>query len=62
MFKIKKKEQLAGDTVLFIVEADDIAKNGKPGQFVMVMVNEAGERIPLTIADFDIPALVIGVD
>ncbi|MBA3053198.1 MAG: sulfide/dihydroorotate dehydrogenase-like FAD/NAD-binding protein [Candidatus Omnitrophota bacterium] len=53
MFEIKKKEQLAGDTVLFAVDAPDIAENGRPGQFVMVMVNEEGERIPLTIADFD---------
>jgi ferredoxin--NADP+ reductase len=53
MFKILKKEDIAQDTKLFIVSAPDIAKKSKAGQFVILRVNEHGERFPLTIADYD---------
>ena len=53
MYKILVKQQLAPSVQLFEVEAPLIAKKSKPGQFVILRVNEHGERIPLTIADFN---------
>ncbi|MDF2634786.1 MAG: oxidoreductase FAD/NAD(P)-binding domain protein [Pelosinus sp.] len=53
MYKILVKQQLAPSVQLFEVEAPLIAKKAKPGQFVILRVNEEGERIPLTIADFN---------
>lgn len=53
MWEIISREILAKDTVLLQIDTPDIAKNTEPGQFVVVMVNEQGERIPLTIADFN---------
>lgn len=51
MFKILDKKQLAENIKLFEFEAPLIAKKAKPGQFVVLRINETGERIPLTIAD-----------
>lgn len=54
MFQIKKKETMAKDTIVrFDIDAPKIAKKIKPGQFVILRVNETGERIPLTVADKD---------
>jgi len=53
MFKILYKKKLAKDITKIIIEAPQIAKKAKPGQFVVVIVNELGERIPLTLADWD---------
>lgn len=53
MAKILKKEVLTPQIKLMVVEAPWVAKKAKPGQFVIVRVCEEGERIPLTIADFD---------
>jgi len=53
MFKIIRKENLAENTKLFDIEAKSIAEKCLPGQFVILRLNEKGERIPLTIADFD---------
>ncbi|AIF52559.1 sulfide/dihydroorotate dehydrogenase-like FAD/NAD-binding protein [Pelosinus sp. UFO1] len=53
MYKILVKQQLAPSVQLFEVQAPLIAKKAKPGQFVILRVNEEGERIPLTIADFN---------
>ncbi len=53
MFKILKKEALAPKTILMETYAPLIAKKAEPGQFIVIRVNEKGERIPLTIADFD---------
>jgi len=53
VYKILIKQQLAPSVKLFEVEAPLIAKKAKPGQFVILRVNEEGERIPLTIADFN---------
>ena len=53
MFNILKKEKLAKDTYLMEIEAPDVAKKAKAGQFIMLRIDEKGERIPLTIADFD---------
>jgi ferredoxin--NADP+ reductase len=52
MFKILDKKQLTPDTVLMRVEAPRVARAAQPGQFVMVRVDEHGERVPLTIADY----------
>ena len=53
MFKIVKKEQLSDKIYLLDVEAPRVAKHCYPGQFVIVKMDEAGERIPLTICDYD---------
>jgi len=53
MAKILKKEVLAPNIKKFVVLAPEVAQKALPGQFVIVRVCEEGERIPLTIADFD---------
>ncbi|MEG1004523.1 MAG: sulfide/dihydroorotate dehydrogenase-like FAD/NAD-binding protein [Clostridium sp.] len=53
MFKIVNKRILAQNLYLMDIEAKRIAKSAKPGQFIIVKNNEFGERIPLTIADFN---------
>lgn len=53
MYKILEKRILTPVTKLFRVEAPLVARSARPGQFVIVRVHEAGERIPLTIADYD---------
>ncbi|MCS7202532.1 MAG: sulfide/dihydroorotate dehydrogenase-like FAD/NAD-binding protein [Dictyoglomus sp.] len=54
MYKILKKEELAPGVKLIEVHAPLIAQKAKPGQFVILRVNEKGERIPLTIADINL--------
>jgi ferredoxin--NADP+ reductase len=51
--KILEKRTLTPVTKLFRVEAPLVAAAARPGQFVIVRVREGGERIPLTIADYD---------
>jgi NAD(P)H-flavin reductase len=53
MFKILTKEKLCPVIDLMKIEASAIAKKAKAGQFVVVRVDEVGERIPLTLADWD---------
>ena len=53
MFKILSKKILSPGVLFFELEAPRIAKKAEPGQFVIVRVDETGERVPLTIADFD---------
>jgi ferredoxin--NADP+ reductase len=53
MFKIKKKEVLTPQTKLFVVDAPLVATKVLPGQFVVIRIHEEGERIPLTVADFN---------
>ena len=54
MFDILHKEELAQGTVISnVISAPLIARKAKPGQFVIIRVNETGERIPLTMADTD---------
>ncbi|MFA5177461.1 MAG: sulfide/dihydroorotate dehydrogenase-like FAD/NAD-binding protein [Candidatus Omnitrophota bacterium] len=53
MFKIIKKENLNKDIVRIIVEAALVAQKAKAGQFVVLIIDEKGERIPLTLADWD---------
>nr|WP_092068773.1 sulfide/dihydroorotate dehydrogenase-like FAD/NAD-binding protein [Dendrosporobacter quercicolus]NSL47222.1 sulfide/dihydroorotate dehydrogenase-like FAD/NAD-binding protein [Dendrosporobacter quercicolus DSM 1736]SDL81144.1 sulfide dehydrogenase (flavoprotein) subunit SudB [Dendrosporobacter quercicolus] len=53
MYKILVKKELAPSVQLFELSAPRIARKAQPGQFVIVRLNEEGERVPLTIADFD---------
>jgi glutamate synthase (NADPH) small chain len=53
MYKIIKREQFGPVTFLWEVVAPDVAKACQPGHFVMVRIDDTGERIPLTVADFD---------
>ncbi len=53
MYKILTKKELSQGVQLFEIEAPMIAKKAQPGQFVIVRIDEDGERIPLTIADFN---------
>lgn len=53
MFKIVKKQYLANNIYLMDVKAPRVAKACFPGQFVIVKMDEKGERIPLTICDYD---------
>lgn len=53
MYKILKKEYLANNIWLMDIEAPRVAKSCQPGQFVIVKMDEKGERIPLTVCDYD---------
>jgi len=53
MFKVVAKEEIAPKFHRFVVEAPEIARKHRPGQFVMVLPSDDGERIPLTIAASD---------
>ncbi|MDD5017383.1 MAG: sulfide/dihydroorotate dehydrogenase-like FAD/NAD-binding protein [Eubacteriales bacterium] len=53
MFKILKKRTLSEQVKLMVIDAPLIAKKAEAGQFIILRVNEKGERIPLTIADYD---------
>lgn len=53
MYEILYREDLAPVTKLIEVKAPLVARKARAGQFVVIRVNEKGERIPLTIADFD---------
>ena len=53
MYRIVEKKQLAQGIKLIKVKAPEISEKAKPGQFVILRLYEKGERIPLTINDFD---------
>ena len=53
MYKILRAEKLSSNVFLMDVEAPRVAKHCLPGQFVIVKMDEVGERIPLTICDYD---------
>ncbi len=53
MFRIIYKEELAKDITMLTIEAPVIAAKAKAGQFVVVVIDEQGERIPLTLADWN---------
>ena len=53
MYRIVRRQQFSDTTFLWDVHAPDVAKAAQPGHFVMVRLREGGERIPLTVADFD---------
>ncbi|MBV7273654.1 sulfide/dihydroorotate dehydrogenase-like FAD/NAD-binding protein [Clostridiaceae bacterium UIB06] len=54
MYKIVEKRELAPNIVLLDIEAPRVAKSAKPGQFVIVKIDDKGERVPLTICDYDV--------
>jgi ferredoxin/flavodoxin---NADP+ reductase len=54
MYRIVRREEMAGgDIILNEIEAPKISRVAKPGQFVILRVNEMGERIPMTMADMN---------
>ena len=53
MVPIVRRESFSDTTFLWEVLAPDVARAAKPGHFVMLRLHEGGERIPLTVADFD---------
>ena len=53
MYKIMAKKELAAKIKLFEVHAPEMAEKARPGQFIILIINENGERIPLTIAGYD---------
>src|SRR5208283_4843523 len=62
MFQIVRKQEMAKGTIIrFDISAPKIAQKVKPGQFIILRVNETGERIPLTVADKDEFAGVITI-
>jgi len=62
MFQITRKEEMADGSIIRLdIYSPLIAKKAKPGQFVIIRVNEHGERIPLTIADSDAYSGVITI-
>jgi len=52
-YKILEKEEIAPSVHRMVVDALDVAKAAKAGQFIILRIDELGERIPLTIADFE---------
>lgn len=52
-YKILKKEVLSDVTKLMVIEAPHVAKKAQAGQFIIIKIDQKGERIPLTIADYD---------
>ena len=61
MFRIINKEVLNPTVTRMDIEAPLIAKKAEPGQFIILRVDEEGERIPLTIADFDREAGTVSI-
>ena len=53
MYKILKKRKLYDNVNEYVIEAPLAAKNARPGQFIILRVDEKGERVPFTIADYD---------
>ncbi|MBC5747871.1 sulfide/dihydroorotate dehydrogenase-like FAD/NAD-binding protein [Dysosmobacter sp. NSJ-60] len=53
MFRIIRKEELRPTVTLYEIEAPLVAKKAQPGQFIILRVDEQGERIPITINDYD---------
>src|SRR3990167_3856368 len=53
MYQISRREVFSENAFLWDVLAPDVAAAAQPGHFVMLRLNDSGERIPLTVADFD---------
>jgi len=53
MYKILERVDYSADVFMQVIEAPAVAAACEPGQFIILMIHEEGERIPLTIADFD---------
>ena len=61
MYKITGKKLIAPDTYWMDIEAPRVAKSAKPGQFIIIRMDEEGERIPLTICDYDAPKGTVSI-
>jgi ferredoxin--NADP+ reductase len=59
MFKVLEKETLAPGLGMLRIEAKEVAGKVRPGQFVIVRVDEKGERIPLSVADWDEDSITV---
>jgi homotetrameric NADPH-dependent glutamate synthase len=53
MYSITRREAFSDTTFLWEVSAPDVARSAEPGHFVMLRLHDGGERIPLTVADYD---------
>jgi len=53
MYRIARREQFSENAFLWEIDAPDVAQAAEPGHFVMLRLSDGGERIPLTVADFD---------
>ncbi len=53
MYRIKERVSLNPTVVKMVIEAPAVAQKAQPGQFIILRVDEKGERLPLTIADYD---------
>ncbi|HZK40158.1 MAG TPA: sulfide/dihydroorotate dehydrogenase-like FAD/NAD-binding protein, partial [Atribacterota bacterium] len=53
MYKVMNKEKLNETIYSMWIQAPEVALSVQPGQFIILMIKEKGERIPLTVADFD---------
>jgi glutamate synthase (NADPH) small chain len=54
VFRITRRKQFGPSTFLWDVEAPEVSRAARPGHFVMARIDEHGERIPLTVADFNV--------
>lgn len=61
MFKILSKEELSPNVFAMDIEAPRVAKKAQAGQFIVLRVDEKGERIPLTIANFNLDTGVVNI-
>ena len=61
MFLITRRVQFGPTTFLWDVKAPDVARAARPGHFIMARIDERGERIPLTVADFNVDAGTVTV-
>src|SRR6516165_1625884 len=61
VFLITRRKQFGPTTFLWDVSAPDVARAARPGHFVMARIDERGERIPLTVADFDVDRGTVAV-
>ena len=53
MYKIVRKQELNASVTLMEIEAPFVARKAKAGQFIILRIDETGERVPLTIAGYD---------
>ena len=53
MYRILEKQVLGPQVTKMVIDAPAIARKAEPGQFIILRIDEKGERIPLTVADFD---------
>ena len=53
MYRILEKQVLGPNVTKMVIDAPAVAKKAEPGQFIILRIDEKGERIPLTVADYD---------